>query len=84
MEGPDMVEPRQAAFPLSAYLLLVVPMHSAMRQRGMIGTAIARRPGRGASLVRRLLAPGRRSHIRRIGKALRGVGRRLAVQDRTA
>ena len=84
MEGPDMVEPRQAAFTLSAYLLLAVPVRSAMRQRGMIGTALARRPGLGASVVRRLLAPGRRSHVRRIGKALRGVGRRLTVQDRKA
>ena len=79
-----MVEPRQAARTLSAYFRLVVPVRSAMRQRGMIGTAIARRPGRGASFARRLLAPGYRSHIRRIGKALRSVGRRLAVRDRTA
>ena len=84
MEGPDMVESRQAARTLSVCLLLAVPVRSAMRQRGMIGTALARRPGRGASVVRRLLAPGRSSHVRRIGKAPRGVGGRLAVRDRTA
>ena len=79
-----MVEFRRTALTLNAYLLLAVPVRSAMRQRDMIGTALARRPGLGASAVRRLLAPGRRSHIGRIGKAPRSVGRRLAIRNRIA
>ena len=72
------------SFPLNAYLLLAVPVRSAMRQRDMIGTALTRRPGLDASVVRRLPAPGRRSHIGRIGKAPRSVSRRLAVRNRAA
>ena len=79
-----MVESRQTAPTLSTHPLPPVPVRSAIREQEMGKTSLDRRPGLGASLVRRLPAPGHRSRIGRIGKALRSVGRRLAVQDRAA
>ena len=57
---------------------------SAMREQGMTKTALAERLGLSESVVRRLLNPDHRSHISQIERALRVVGRRLAVEDRVA
>ena len=59
-------------------------LYSAMHAQSMTKTALARRLGLSESVVRRLLNPDRRSHISRIERALRAVGRRLAVEDRAA
>ena len=58
--------------------------YSAMREQGMTRTALAHRLGLSESVVRRLLNPDHRSHISQIEKALRVVGRRLAVEDGVA
>ena len=50
----------------------------------MTMTALAARLGLSESVVCRLLNPDHRSHISQIEKALRVVGRRLAVEDRVA
>ena len=76
----------------SGQVLVAVPplvaaklaLYSAMRAQGVTKTALARRLGLSESVVRRLLDPDHRSHISRIEKALRAVGRRLAVEDRAA
>lgn len=83
-----MGDPRSA----SGQVLVAVPplvaaklaLYSAMRAQGVTRTALARRLGLSESVVRRLLDPDHRSHISRIEKALRAVGRRLAVEDRAA
>ena len=59
-------------------------LYSAMREQGVTKTALAMRLGLSESVVRRLLNPDHRSHISQVEKALRAVGRRLAVEDRAA
>ena len=59
-------------------------LYSAMREQGLTKTALAERLGLSESVVRRLLNPDHRAHISQIERALRVVGRRLAVEDRVA
>ncbi len=59
-------------------------LYSAMREQGVTKTALAMRLGLSESVVRRLLNPDHRSHISQVEKALRAVGRRLAVEDQAA
>ena len=59
-------------------------LYSAMREQGMSPTALATRLGMSGGAVTRLLDPDHHSPISRIEKALRVVGRRLAVEDRAA
>ena len=70
-----------AVAPLVAAKLV---LYSAMREQGMTKTALAARLGLSESVGRRLLNPDHRSHISQIERALRVVGRRLAVEDRVA
>ena len=50
----------------------------------MTRTAFAERLGLSESVLHRFPNPDHRSHISQIEKALRVVGRRLAVEDRVA
>ena len=59
-------------------------LYSAMREQGITKTALAMRLGLSESVVRRLLNPDHRSHISQVEKALRAIGRRLAVEDQAA
>ena len=59
-------------------------LYSAMREQGVTKTALAIRLDLSESVVRRLLNPDHRSHISQVEKALRAVGRRLAVEDQAA
>ena len=59
-------------------------LYSAMRRQGITKVALAARLGLSESAVRKLLNPDHRSHISRVNKALRAVGRCLVVEDRVA
>lgn len=88
-EGWDIPLPSPAA---SGQIPVAVPplvadklaLYSAMREQGVTKTALAKRLGLSESVIRRLLNPDHRSHISQVEKALRAVGRQLAVEDQAA
>ena len=81
---PSPAAPGQILVAVAPLVAAKLVLYSAMREQGMTKTALADRLGLSESVVRRLLNPDHRSHISQIEKALRVVGRRLAVEDRVA
>lgn len=74
----------QVAVAVPPLVAAKLALYSAMREQGVTKTALAKRLGLSESVVRRLLNPDHRSHINQVEKALRAVGRRLAVEDQAA
>ena len=74
----------QVAVAVPPLVAAKLALYSAMREQGVTKTALAKRLGLSESVVRRLLNPDHRSHISQVEKALRAVGRRLAVEDQAA
>ena len=88
-EQRDVPAPSPAA--IGQVLVAVSPLvaaklalYTAMREQGMTCAALADRLRLSESVVRRLVDPDRRSPISQIERALRVVGRRLAVEDQVA
>ena len=82
--APSPAAPGQVLVAVPPLVAAKLVLYSAMREQGMTRTALADRLGLSEPVVHRLLHPDRRSHISQIERALRVVGRRLAVEDRVA
>ena len=81
---PSPAAPSQVSVAVPPLVAAKLALYSAMREQGVTKTALAKRLGLSESVIRRLLNPDHRSHISQVEKALRAVGRRLAVEDQAA
>lgn len=81
---PSPAAPGQVLVAVPPLVAGKLALYSAMREQGVTKTALAKRLGLSESVIRRLLNPDHRSHISQVEKALRAVGRRLAVEDQAA
>ena len=81
---PSPVEEGQAIVTLPPLVAAKLALYTAMRQQGITKVALAARLGLSESVVRRLVNLDHRSHISHVEKALRAVGRKLAVEDQAA
>ena len=81
---PSPAVPGQVPVAVPPLVAAKLALYSAMREQGITKTALAKRLGLSESVIRRLLNPDHRSHISQVEKALRAVGRRLAVEDQAA
>ena len=81
---PSSAKPGQIPVVVPPLVAAKLALYSAMREQGMTPSALATRMGLNEGVVARLLDPDRHSPISRIERALRIVGRRLAVEDRAA
>ena len=81
---PSPAVPGQVLVAVPLLVAGKLALYSAMREQGVTKTALAKRLGLSESVIRRLLNPDHRSHISQVEKALRAVGRRLAVEDQAA
>ncbi len=82
--APSPVKAGQEIVTLPPLVAAKLALYTAMRQQGVTKVALAARLGLSESVVRRLVNPEHRSHISQIEKALRAVGRKLAVEDQAA
>ena len=81
---PSPVKKGQEIVTLPPLIAAKLALYTAMRQQGVTKVALAARLGLSESVVRRLVNPDHRSHISQVEKALRAVGRKLAVEDQAA
>ena len=81
---PSPVKKGQEIVTLPPLVAAKLALYTAMRQQGVTKVALAARLGLSESVVRRLVNPDYRSHISQVEKALRAVGRKLAVEDQAA
>ncbi len=81
---PSSAKPDQIPVVVPPIVAAKLALYSAMREQGVTRAGLAMRLGLSEAAVARLLNPDRRSPISRIEKALRIVGRRIAVEDRAA
>ena len=82
--APSSAKKGQEIVTLSPLVAAKLALYTAMRQQGVTKVALAARLGLSESVVRRLVNPDHRSHISQVEKALRAVGRKLAVEDQAA
>ena len=82
--APSPVKAAQEIVTLPPLVAAKLALYTAMRQQGVTKVALAARLGLSESVVRRLVNPDHRSHISQVEKALRAVGRKLAVEDQAA
>ena len=81
---PSPIEDGQESIPLPPIAAAKVALCTAMREQGITEAELAERLGVGKNAVRSICNPDHRSHMDRIERALRAVGRRLVVEDRAA
>ena len=81
---PSPVKKSQEVVTLPPLIAAKLALYTAMRQQGVTKVALAARLGLSESVVRRLVNLDHRSHISQVEKALRAVGRKLAVEDQAA
>ena len=81
---PSPVKKGQEVVTLPPLIAAKLALYTAMRQQGVTKVALAARLGLSESVVRRLVNLDHRSHISQVEKALRAVGRKLAVEDQAA
>ena len=81
---PSPVKRGQEIVTLPPLVAAKLALYTAMRQQGVTKVALAARLGLSESVVRRLVNLDHRSHISQVEKALRAVGRKLAVEDQAA
>ena len=81
---PSPVKKGQEVVTLPPLIAAKLALYTAMRQQGVTKVALAARLGLSESVVRRLVNPDHRSHISQVEKALRAIGRKLAVEDQAA
>ena len=81
---PSPAKPDQIPVVVPPIVAAKLALYSAMREQGVTGAGLAMRLGLSEAAIARLLKPDRCSPIGHIEKALRMVGRRLAVEDRAA
>ena len=81
---PSPAKPGQIPVVVPPLVAAKLALYSAMREQGMTRSMLTARLELSEAAVTRLLNPDRHSPIGRIEKALRIVGRRLAVEDRAA
>ena len=81
---PSPVKKGQEVVTLPPLVAAKLALYTAMRQQGVTKVALAARLGLSESVVRRLVNPDHRSHISQVEKALRAIGRKLAVEDQAA
>ena len=82
--APSPVKRGQEIVTLPPLVAAKLALYTAMRQQGVTKVALAARLGLSESVVRRLVNLDHRSHISQVEKALRAVGRKLAVEDQAA
>ena len=82
--APSPVKRGQEIVTLPPLIAAKLALYTAMRQQGVTKVALAARLGLSESVVRRLVNLDHRSHISQVEKALRAVGRKLAVEDQAA
>ena len=82
--APSSAKKGQEIVTLSPLVAAKLALYTAMRRQGVTKVALAARLGLSESVVRRLVNPDHRSHISQVEKALRAVGRKLAVEDQAA
>lgn len=82
--APSSVKKGQEIVTLPPLVAAKLALYTAMRQQGVTKVALAARLGLSESVVRRLANLDHRSHISQVEKALRAVGRKLAVEDQAA
>lgn len=81
---PSPVAKGQVLVAVPPVVAAKLALYTAMREQGITNVMLAARLSLSESVVRRLLNPDHHSHVSRIEKALRAVGRSLVVGDRTA
>ena len=81
---PSPTKEGQEIVALPPLVAAQLALYTAMRQQGVTKVALAARLGLSESVVRRLVNLDHRSHISQVEKALRAVGRKLAVEDQAA
>ncbi len=82
--APSSAKKGQEIVTLSPLVAAKLALYTAMRQQGVTKVALAARLGLSEAVVRRLVNLDHRSHISQVEKALRAVGRKLAVEDQAA
>ena len=82
--APSPAGAGQVLVAVSPLVAAKLALYTAMREQGMTRAALADRLRLSESVVGRLLDPDRRTPISQIERALRVVGRRLAVEDQVA
>ena len=82
--APSPAAPGQVPVAVSPLVAAKLALYTAMREQGMTRAALADRLRLSESVVRRLVDPDRHTPLSQIERALRVVGRRLAVEDQVA
>ncbi|TCS59970.1 type II toxin-antitoxin system HicB family antitoxin [Varunaivibrio sulfuroxidans] len=82
--APSPAGKGQDLIPLPPVVAAKLALYSAMRARRMTKVALAARLGVSESAVRKLVDPDHRSHISRVERALKLLGRALVVEDKAA
>ncbi len=78
---PSSLAEGQVLISVAPIVAAKLALYSAMREQGVRNVALADRLGLQEKAVRRLLAPGHRSPMTSIERALQAVGRSLVVED---
>ena len=82
--APSPAGAGQVLVAVSPLVAAKLALYTAMREQGMTRAALADRLRLSESIVGRILDPDHRTPISQIERALRVVGRRLAVEDQVA
>jgi len=78
--APSQAAAGQVLVPVSPVVAAKLALYSAMRAQRITKVELARRPGISESAARKLTNPDHRSHISRVHKALRVVGRSMRIE----
>ena len=78
---PSPLVDGQVLIPVPAIVAAKLALYTAMREQGTTNVRLAEQLGVTENAIRRLIDPDHRSHIGQVEKALRALGRSLAVED---
>ena len=78
---PSPVRDGQVLVPVPFLIAAKLTIYTAMREQGITYAAMASRLGLEVDAVRKLVDPRYRTHVSRLERALRVVGRALVVED---
>ena len=74
----------QVSIPVPLLVAAKLTLYTAMRERGITQTALAKTLGVDDREVRRMLDPGYKTHIAKLEQAVRAVGQALVVEARSS
>lgn len=77
---PSEMKPQERAVALSPLWAAKVALYQAMREQGVSNVALAERLGLSEGAVRRLVSLDHRSHMDRVERALKELGKHLVVE----